>query len=253
MALFSPNASVIIANVWHGMAFSMMNFQSALDNVSGDIEEAARVDGASRIQTLLYIIVPCIKDTIATNIMLNTLSTLGVYGLIYAMTGGGPGNKTMTLPIYMYNQGLKGMQLGFGTAIGMMILAVGAVCSIAYTILLKTAVKTRRQNMNNRRVKYLHYIVLTFMALTFVLPLIWLVIASFDPNASDSLKAPATWSLGNYISVLTDPDNLKAYWVGFVISFVESLIVVVLSCMAAYPLSRYKLSYKKVFMNLICL
>lgn len=134
-----PMLSVIIANVWHGMAFSMMNFQSALDNVSGDIEEAARVDGASRIQTLLYIIVPCIKDTIATNIMLNTLSTLGVYGLVYAMTGGGPGNKTMTLPIYMYNQGLKGMQLGFGTAIGMMILAVGAVCSIAYTILLKNS------------------------------------------------------------------------------------------------------------------
>ena len=97
------------------------------------------VDGASRIQTLLYIIVPFIKDTIATNSMLNTLSTLGVCCLIDAMTGGGPGNKTMTLPIYMYNQGLKGMQLGFGTAIGMMILAVGAVCSIAYTILLKNS------------------------------------------------------------------------------------------------------------------
>lgn len=136
-----PMLSVVIANVWHGMAFSMMNFQSALDNVSGDIEEAARVDGANRIQTLGYIIVPCIKDTIATNIMLNTLSTLGVYGLIYAMTGGGPGNRTMTLPIYMYNQGLKGMQLGFGTAIGMMILVVGALCSVFYTILLKKASK----------------------------------------------------------------------------------------------------------------
>lgn len=132
-----PMLSVIIANIWHGMAFSMLNFQSALDNVSGELEEAARVDGANRFQVLIQIIVPCIKDSIATNIMLNTLSTLGVYGLIYAMTGGGPGNKTMTLPIYMYNQGLKGMQLGFGTAIGMVILAVGAVCSIAYTILLR--------------------------------------------------------------------------------------------------------------------
>ena len=66
---------------------------------------------------------------------------LGVYGLIYAMTGGGPGNKTMTLPIYMYNQGLKGMQLGFGTAIGMLILAVGALCSVFYTILLKKSSK----------------------------------------------------------------------------------------------------------------
>ena len=70
--------------------------------------------------------------------MLNTLSTLGVYGLIYAMTGGGPANKTTTLPIYMYNQGLKGMQLGFGTAIGMLILFVGVICSIIYTKLLRT-------------------------------------------------------------------------------------------------------------------
>ena len=66
-----PMMTIIIANVWHGTAFSMLNFQSALDNVSGDIEEAARVDGANRIQTLVRIIVPCIKDTIATNTMVN--------------------------------------------------------------------------------------------------------------------------------------------------------------------------------------
>ena len=133
-----PMLSVIIANVWHGTAFSMLNFQSALDNVSGEIEEAARVDCANRLQVLIRIIVPCIKDSIATNVMLNTLSTLGVYGLIYAMTGGGPANKTTTLPIYMYNQGLKGMQLGFGTAIGMLILLVGIICSLIYARILKS-------------------------------------------------------------------------------------------------------------------
>ena len=133
-----PMATVVIANVWHGTAFSMMNFQSALDNVSGDIEEAARVDGATRIQTLVRIIVPCIKDTIATNTMLNTLSTLGVFGLIWALTGGGPGTKTTTLSIYMYNAGMKNFQLGQGTAIGMVLLAVGAVCSILYTKVVKS-------------------------------------------------------------------------------------------------------------------
>lgn len=133
-----PMMTIIIANVWHGTAFSMLNFQSALDNVSGDIEEAARVDGANRIQTLVRIIVPCIKDTIATNTMLNTLSTLGVFGLIWALTGGGPGMSTTTLPIYMYNQGLKNFQLGQGTAVGMILLFVGAVCSIIYTRLLKS-------------------------------------------------------------------------------------------------------------------
>ena len=128
-----PMMTVVIANVWHGTAFSMMNFQSALDNVSGDIEEASRVDGANRIQTFIRIIVPCIKDTIATNTMLNTLSTLGVFGLIWALTGGGPGSATTTLSIYMYNAGMKNFQLGQGTAIGMLLLMVGAVCSVIYT------------------------------------------------------------------------------------------------------------------------
>ena len=128
-----PMMTVVIANVWHGTAFSMMNFQSALDNVSGDIEEAARVDGANRIQTLIRIIVPCIKDTIATNTMLNTLSTLGVFCLIWALTGGGPGSATTTLSIYMYNAGMKNFQLGQGTAIGLLLLMVGAVCSVIYT------------------------------------------------------------------------------------------------------------------------
>lgn len=132
-----PMMTVVIANVWHGTAFSMMNFQSALDNVSGDIEEAARVDGANRIQTLVRIIVPCIKDTIATNTMLNTLSTLGVFGLIWALTGGGPGSATTTLSIYMYNAGMKNFQLGQGTAIGMLLLMVGAVCSVIYTKVAK--------------------------------------------------------------------------------------------------------------------
>jgi len=132
-----PMLTVVLANIWHGTAFSMLTYQSALDNVSEDIEEAALVDGASRRQTLVKIILPCIKETIATNTMLNTLQTLGVFSLIWAMTGGGPGTATMTMPIYMYNQGLKNYQLGQGTAIGMILLLIGALCSIIYMYLLK--------------------------------------------------------------------------------------------------------------------
>ncbi len=129
--------SVILANIWRGTAFSMMNFQSALDNVPSDIEEAAKVDGASYFQTLLKIIIPSIKDTIATNTMLNTLSTLGVFGLIYTMTGGGPGTKTLTLPILMYRSAFVSQQLGYGTAISMILLSIGIFLSVLYTRLVK--------------------------------------------------------------------------------------------------------------------
>jgi multiple sugar transport system permease protein len=127
-----PMLTIILANIWHGTAFSMLVFQAALDDVPNEIEEAAVVDGASKWQILIRIIIPYIKDTITTNMMLVTLQTLGVFGLIYAMTGGGPGTATTTLPIFMYNQAFINYQLGYGTAISMLLLLLGVVLSLFY-------------------------------------------------------------------------------------------------------------------------
>lgn len=129
--------TVILANVWHGTAFSMMNFQSALDGVPTEINEAATVDGANKMTILFRITIPCIKSTIGTNTMLNTLQTLGVFGLIYTMTGGGPGTKTLTLPILMYRQAFVSQQLGYGTAISMVLLVIGVFFSVIYTRMIK--------------------------------------------------------------------------------------------------------------------
>lgn len=123
---------IILANIWHGTAFSMLVFQAALDDVPNEIEEAAVVDGASRWKIFTRIIVPYIKGTITTNMMLVTLQTLGVFGLIYAMTGGGPGTSTTTLPIFMYNQAFVNYQLGYGTAISLLLLFIGIVLSLLY-------------------------------------------------------------------------------------------------------------------------
>lgn len=132
-----PMLTIILANVWHGTAFSMLVFQAALDDVPKEIEEAALVDGASRWKILIYIIIPYIKGTITTNAMLVTLQTLGVFGLIYAMTGGGPGTATTTLPIFMYNQAFINYQLGYGTAISLLLLLLGIVLSLFYIRSLK--------------------------------------------------------------------------------------------------------------------
>ncbi|MFC5649169.1 carbohydrate ABC transporter permease [Paenibacillus solisilvae] len=127
-----PMLTIILANIWHGTAFSMLVFQAALDDVPSEIEEAAVVDGATKWQILTKITIPYIKDTITTNMMLVTLQTLGVFGLIYAMTGGGPGTSTTTLPIFMYNQAFINYQLGYGTAISLLLLIIGVVLSLFY-------------------------------------------------------------------------------------------------------------------------
>lgn len=123
-----PLLSVVLANIWHGTAFSMMVYQSALDNVSGEVAESAMIDGANKLQNLFYITIPIIKDTIMTNTMLITLSTLGTFGMVYTMTS----TTVQTLPVFMYIRAFKNYELGYGTAISMLILLIGVIFSIFY-------------------------------------------------------------------------------------------------------------------------
>jgi len=72
--------------------------------------------------------------------MLVTLQTLGVFALIYTMTGGGPGVSTATLPVFMYKQAFVSYQLGYGTAISFVLLVLGAIASLIYMKTLKVKV-----------------------------------------------------------------------------------------------------------------
>jgi multiple sugar transport system permease protein len=127
-----PMVSVIIANVWHGTAFSMLVYQAALGDVPKDIQEAAKIDGANGWQRLWQITLPMIRGSIVTNMVLITLQTLGLFTLIYALTGGGPGTATETLPIYMYQAAFSSYQLGYGTAISLILLLIGIIFSVGY-------------------------------------------------------------------------------------------------------------------------
>lgn len=129
--------ALILANIWRGTSFSLLMFQSAFDGISDSVMEAGLIDGASRTQMVFRIILPSIKSAIATNTVLVTLQTLGVFGLIYALTGGGPGYETTTLPIYTYKAAIVNFQLSYGVAASVMLLLIGMVLSLLYMRLFK--------------------------------------------------------------------------------------------------------------------
>jgi len=128
----APIIAVSLANIWRGTAFSMLVYSAALSEVPKEIEESAEMDGASGLRRLIFVTLPMITRAIMTNLMLITLQTLSVFGLIYAMTRGGPGTKSQTLPLYMYEQAFSFSQIGYGTAIALVMLAIGAVFSLVY-------------------------------------------------------------------------------------------------------------------------
>ncbi|MFD4959538.1 carbohydrate ABC transporter permease [Microbacterium sp. NPDC058389] len=137
---YFPMLSVILANIWRGTAFSMMVYNAALSEVPPDLMEAATIDGATAWQRFTRVTLPVIRRSISTNLLLTTLQTLGVFTLIWVMTGGGPGSSSATLPVLAYQEAFKFAQVGYGTAIATVTLLIGAVFSIVYIRALKPEV-----------------------------------------------------------------------------------------------------------------
>jgi multiple sugar transport system permease protein len=127
-----PLLIVCVANAWRGTAFSMLVLSAGLRNVPSEVDEAAQLEGASYLRRLFQVTLPIIRPTLMTNMLLITLGTIGDFTLIFAMTQGGPGNDTAILPVYMYIEAFQFNELGYGAAIALALIVLGALLSVLY-------------------------------------------------------------------------------------------------------------------------
>lgn len=133
----APLLSIVLINFWNNSGFAMLLFLAGLENISGEILEAAAIDGASGWQMLRYIKLPLIRFIVMLWLLLNTLGCLGVFDLVYALTRGGPGNSTELVGIYIYNQSFKFFELGYGSAASVILLFISLALAMVYLRLLK--------------------------------------------------------------------------------------------------------------------
>ncbi|GHO45008.1 carbohydrate ABC transporter permease [Ktedonospora formicarum] len=131
-----PLPMIIIANIWRGTAFSMLLYSSALESIPQDMYEAAAIDGAGLWAKITNITLPLIKGSIATDLLLITLATLSDFTLVYIMTGGSTSNNEL-LTIYQYRQAFQFYQIGYGSAIALLIIVFGAILSLIYIRILR--------------------------------------------------------------------------------------------------------------------
>ncbi len=114
--------SVIIANIWYGIPFFGIMLLAALQSVPGELYEAATIDGAGRIHQLFSVTIPYIRPTIISTTLLRTMWIINFPDIIYAMTNGGPVNRTNILATQMINKIFKEYDYGQGAAIGVIIM-----------------------------------------------------------------------------------------------------------------------------------
>ncbi|MGV6988521.1 carbohydrate ABC transporter permease [Testudinibacter sp. P80/BLE/0925] len=128
--------SLVFINIWFGAPLIMVNVLSALQTVPAEQYEAAKIDGANAWQVFRHITLPHIKVVIGLLVVLRTVWVFNNFDIIYLITGGGPANSTMTLPIYAYNMGWGTKLLGRSSAVTVLLfIFLLLICFIYFKVI----------------------------------------------------------------------------------------------------------------------
>lgn len=109
---------------------------AAMIGVSGDILEAASIDGAKRGQKITKIIIPLVKPTTLYLLVINIINALKIFVVIQLLTDGGPNNATVTMMYYLYMNAFKFDKLGVASAIGVIMFAIALILSLPQVIMM---------------------------------------------------------------------------------------------------------------------
>ncbi|MBD2862951.1 MULTISPECIES: carbohydrate ABC transporter permease [Paenibacillus] len=129
--------SVSVPIIWANIGPYLILFIAAIQNISSEVEDAAKIDGAVGFRRLYLIVVPMIWNTIKVAIVLCISGSMKAFDLIYVMTGGGPAQATELLATYMYNNTFNIFRYGYGSAVSTMIMIISMILVAGSQLLMK--------------------------------------------------------------------------------------------------------------------
>ncbi|HET9620516.1 MAG TPA: sugar ABC transporter permease [Kofleriaceae bacterium] len=124
-------AAVIWIILWQGFGWALLFYYAALMTVPRDLEEAARVDGATGWQAYRHVVIPHLAPVIATVIIIDVISSMKQMELIYLSTEGGPGDLTQFLGVYLYQKAFVAGEYGYGSALSVLFVVISAGLTFA--------------------------------------------------------------------------------------------------------------------------
>jgi putative chitobiose transport system permease protein len=126
LALFS----VAMVTVWKASPYYMIIYLAGLQGIPRELEEAARVDGAGRWRVVRHVVIPSIRPYTLVVTIIATIAALRTFGEVYVMTGGGPFHRTNLLSYYIYTLGFKYLEVGYASAVSLILLLIILVFAI---------------------------------------------------------------------------------------------------------------------------
>ncbi len=126
--------SVIIINIWIGIAFNLVLLHSGLQSVPTERYEAAQIDGAGYWKRFRYVTLPALGPVIAVLLVLGFVYTLKQFDLIWTLTQGGPGNASQLLSTWSYTLSFNDNNYGQGAAVSDFLFLASGIIIIVYTL-----------------------------------------------------------------------------------------------------------------------
>ncbi len=132
--LFDPDLamiSLVLVDLWQTAPLTFLILLAGLQSIQPETYEAARMDGASPVQILLTITLPLLVPHMLLAALLRSIDSFKIFDKVYALTGGGPGQATETLSMYVYKLGFRFFDVGLAsTAAVVMIIVAGLLASV---------------------------------------------------------------------------------------------------------------------------
>ena len=123
---------VILAATWNAVGLPMLLFLAGLQTIPPEMHEAAKVEGAGPIRRFLYVTFPLLRETTLIVLAITSINALKAYDIVYAMTNGGPANRTQLLSTWMYFLTYNYNEVGLGTAIAVVLFSLTLIFAIPY-------------------------------------------------------------------------------------------------------------------------
>jgi raffinose/stachyose/melibiose transport system permease protein len=123
---------VIIAATWNAVGLPMLLFLAGLQTVPTELIEAAKVEGAGPIRRFIHVTFPLLRETTLIVLAITAINALKAYDIVYAMTNGGPANRTQLLSTWMYFLTYNYNTVGQGTAIAVILFSLTLIFAIPY-------------------------------------------------------------------------------------------------------------------------
>lgn len=133
--LFEPDLalySIVLIDLWQTTPIVFLILLAGLQSINDEIYEAARMDGASAGWILLTITLPLLIPHMLLAALLRSIESFKIFDKVFALTGGGPGQATETLSMYLYRLGFKFFEVGMASAVAIVMVVIAGVLAAFY-------------------------------------------------------------------------------------------------------------------------